>query len=153
MFLPGRLAPKLLIWLTAIAMPLQAGWATARACSSATMPAAATSSSPAQGCHCEAPTPKQSCCREAPKPVRNLGCSCAAGCLCQRDDSPGQPPVPAPAPVNGRAASAVELAVSQVALTDLPADGDCSDAPDADYGSALYESGAQACAILCRFTL
>ena len=167
MYFPGKLASKLLVCLTAIAVPLQAAWVSSCACSSGaheTHPTAAASPAPDAACGCcEVTTPKQSCCGEddasqpthcskAAQPDRKTGCQCGAGCLCVKRDDPPSPPA-APAGDNGRARSGLEFTAAHVAAAELPADIDRGNTFNSDSDSAFFQSGAQTCMLLCRFTL
>ena len=166
MYFPGKLVSKLLVCLTAIAVPLQAGWVSSCACTSGTheiRPTAAASPAPDAACSCEVTTPKRSCCGEddtpqsthcskAVQPDRKVGCQCGAGCLCvKRDDSPNQ--LPAPAGDNGRARTGLEFAAVHVAAAELPADIDHGNTFSSDSDSGFFQSGTQICVLLCRFAL
>ena len=163
MFFPGRFTPKLLVWLTVLAMPFQSAWGATCACSTIVQPGAVKASMPTSPCcggHSVAP--KQTCCRKldvaqsaccgrAVDLDRKVACHCGAGCRCyQRDEKPSQPP--APAPENDRNPTVVELAVSQVAATCIPV-GDRGNFFTAEFDSAFCLPGAQVCVLLCRFTL
>ncbi len=164
MFFLGRFASKLTIWLTALAMPLQAGWVSACGCSSASESVvSATSPAPNPPGHCcraatsktsccETSKPQPTCCGSFSEPDQQAGCQCGAACRCiDRDDSPAEPPVRAPA--DGRSQSVVELTVSLLAATGAAvADGNTS-AVTAEPDSTFYLPGAQLCVLLCRFTL
>lgn len=158
----GRLVSKLLIWLTAIAMPLQAGWAADCGCaiaqprvaaaSNSTVPVGCCCCAPVQtsAACCEASKPKRSCCSHAATPDAHLGCQCGPDCRCaERDDSPIEPA--APAPDNGREQSEVKLAVSHaVATAASSADGFACHSLSESV-SAFSTPGTQVCVLLCRF--
>ena len=96
----GRLASKLLIWLTAIAMPLQAGWARDCGCASTFRSELVTSPAPASlGCCCGVAAPKrtccaakascctasksrQACCSDPAQACQPTGCQCGPSCRC-----------------------------------------------------------------------
>ena len=163
MHVSRRIASKLLIWLTAILMPFQAGWATNCGCCSAKEPAEATASGPIPtSCCCKPATPKPTCC-EGSAPQRTcckrtsdrdqaVGCQCGPNCQCvNHDQSPTQPP--APAPDNGRGQSVVGSAVSQPATIYVPVADSSAHALAAESDCSFYQPGAQVCVLLCRFTL
>ena len=164
----GRLASKLLICLTAAAMPFQAGWASDCGCPSALEGESASNATAPLAC-CQAATARPACCEmkatcsnaSKSRPTcccrtvgegRPGGCQCGPSCHCA--DRNNSPPLPsAPAPENGRSQSEVNLIASHVAVADLPfSDGD-SNACTADPCSAFCLPGTQICVLLCRFTL
>lgn len=164
MFFLGRSVSNLLIWLTAFAMPFQAGWGWDCGCSSVPQPDVTTSPvvDPLGGC-CRAAAGKPTCCNRVSDSGKQVccssepvgcqgGCQCGANCLCvDRDDVPTQPS--APAPDIGRSQSVVELALSRVASTNGPtADAD-PNAQAAETDSAFCKPGTQVCVLLCRFML
>ena len=164
----GRLVSKLLIWLTAIAMPLQAGWAADCGCATAQHRASVASCSSAGCCCCtrarasaacckslaaccKASKPKRLCCSRAAESDAHVGCQCGPNCRCaERGDSPTQPS--APAPDNGREQSEVKLTVAHVVATAAnSADGiACHSLTESK--SAFSTPGTQVCVLLCRFT-
>ncbi len=159
----GRPASRLLIWLTAVAMPFQAGWALECGCASAARREATTSFAPAPlGCCCGAAASETSCCKASqPQPTccgrgsdseRSGGCQCGPTCRCaDGDEAPTKPA--APAPDNGRSPSDLKLTFSQVAVADVLVAHDDANAFPAESNSAFYQPGTQICVLLCRFTL
>ncbi len=124
----------LLIWLTAIATPLQTSWAIDCGCSSGR----ARGSVPA-------------CCEASTEPGLSTGCPCGSDCQCAaRSESPT--PQPAPDPDNGRSQSDLALAVDlSLSRAVVPPSGTPQRGVEAN--SAFFPSGAQKCVLLCRFTL
>jgi hypothetical protein len=163
MFFPGKIASKLLIWLTAVAMPFQAGWAAYCGCHSAQEPAAGAVSRLAEPRSCcraaipeatrsEGCVPRQKCCIKRPVPGRGGGCHCGPICPCVRHDEVPTEPA-APAPDNGRGQSLVELAVAPFAAIFSPDASRSGHDLAAEARSAFHLPGAQVCVILCRLTL
>ena len=163
----GRLISKLLIWLTAIAMPLQVGWASDCGCASSPQGEKAVSSSPAPlGCCCmaRASTPacratKTTCCKASEsrstccsRVAEASGCQCGPSCRCA-DHHESQPEPSAPAPENGRCNSEISLAVSNLAATQTLFSDDSSNHFVVELESSFSQPGKQLCVLLCRFTL
>ena len=161
MFHSGRIATKLLIWLTAIALPFQTSLATQCGCSSVKGPVAATSSSlGASGCCTAAATPvseccnkpQRSCCKASCGPDQDACCGCGLNCHCvDRGDGPTRPS--APAPDNGRSHSVTELTFSPPAAICTSLADRSAHALAAEADSAFSQPGTQVCVLLCRFTL
>ena len=154
---------RLLIWLTAIAMPFQAGWSVNCGCCSANQPAAITAveSTPTSCCSkpakseftcCEARAPQRICCTPERDPHQDLGCHCGPSCECV-DHQPTPPQRSPSAPDNGRTQSSAELGASQsvAVCATIPFHGDRGHTAGGD--SAFCQPSAQVCVLLCRFTL
>jgi len=165
MFLGRSITSKLLIWLTAVAMPFQVGWAADCGCRSARDPAAAIAECPLVPAKCcfKAAAPQPTCCEESPPDRtccaggaslagRETGCQCGPTCRCvDADQSLPQPP--ATATDNGGSQSAVELAVSPYATICAKVADRTACSLSADFESVFCQPGAQVCVFLCRFTL
>ena len=162
MFHLGRIASKLLIWLTAVSMPFQAGWAMDCGCCRAQEPLAIDAQSGStKCCHrvaaataacCQRTASQRTCCHLVVASEMRTGCHCGLNCQCvDRDESPAKPM--APAADNGRSHSAPELAVSPLDVTCTPPADSNARADSSATGSAFHQAGAQVCVLLCRFTL
>lgn len=166
----GRIASKLFIWLTAIAMPLQTGWAAGCGCVSARdLDATVSNASVPMGCCCctqprtraccerkstccQMGKPKRSCCDRVGEAKRCGGCQCGPNCHCaDRHDSSPQPL--APAPHNERDQSQVKLTLPHTVTTDVTSAENTSCLLQAASDRAISTPGTQVCVLLCRFTL
>ena len=158
----AAIGSKLLICLTALAMPFQASWAESCGCPvGEESPHAAAEPFPANCCSKEieakptcrsADSTMPTCCGAACEPNRDSCCGCGPECACvQRDESSTRPPMPAPG--NGRSQTSLAFSVVPMVAIHIPVvDGDGRSFP-AETDSALCEPGARICVLLCRFTL
>lgn len=163
MFTSGTITSKLLIWLTAIAMPFQVGWAATCDCCPGDDGAAAVELQPISSscCRkvadteptcCAKSTSQRTCCKMVSNSDRRVGCECGPSCQCvSHDKSPPQPPTPAPD--SGRSQTAVESSAFPLSAICVPVADNSGHVLAAEIDSALCESGSQVCVLLCRFTL
>ena len=161
MFYLGKIASKLLIWLTAVSMPFQAGWVMDCGCCRAKEPLVIDAQSgPTTRCQkvaaatatcCQRKVSQRTCCHAMAASEMGTSCHCGANCQCvDHDESPAKPV--APAPDNGRSQSAPELAVSPLEMICKPA-ADSNPHAHSSATDSTFQGGTQVCVLLCRFTL
>ena len=149
---------KILVWLLAALMPLQAIPNAACGCSArakVTADAGETASQSTGRCSCsqqasppsESPASTHSCCRRAASDVKRKYCDCGTGCQCKKDDSSPRPKQVPPA----QRTPSIDLATGPLVIFYLERSD--SEMMETEGRQVASLSGADRCILLCRFHL